>query len=83
MTLSKIKEFLNCQVLYEYSNLSFDIKFANASDLMSSLSREDIIATVFAPPDTSLLEWGITYNKSIERLEKRRSDGVWLPRKFP
>ena len=55
MTLSKIKEFLNCQVLYEYSNLSFDIKFANASDLMS-----DVLA--YAEPG-SLLLTGLTNNQ--------------------
>jgi len=44
---------------------------------MTSLTRDEIKATVFAPPNAKLLEWGITYNKSLERLEKRRSDGVW------
>jgi uncharacterized surface protein with fasciclin (FAS1) repeats len=57
-----------------YTNFLYAL---NASGLMSSLSTEEIKATVFAPPDAKLFEWGITYNKSVERLEKRRSDGVW------
>jgi hypothetical protein len=63
--------------LFFNNNYTTFLYALNASGLMSSLSREEIKATVFAPPDAKLLEWGITYNKSLERLEKRRSDGVW------
>lgn len=61
MTLRKIKEFLNCQVLYEYSNLSFDIKSANASDLMS-----DVLT--YTEPG-SLLLTGLTNNQVIRTCE--------------
>ncbi len=63
--------------LFFNSNYTTFLYALNASGLMSSLSTEEIKATVFAPPDAKLLEWGITYNKSVERLERRRSDGVW------
>ena len=63
--------------LFFNSNYTTFLYALNASGLMTSLTRDEITATIFAPPDTKLLEWGITYNKAVERLEKRRSDGVW------
>ena len=63
--------------LFFNNNYTTFLYALNASGLMTSLTRDDIKATVFAPPNTKLLEWGINYNKSLERLEKRRSDGVW------
>lgn len=61
MTLIEIKEFLNCQVLYGYSDSSIDIKFANASDLMS-----DVLA--FTQPG-SLLLTGLNNNQVIRTCE--------------
>ncbi len=63
--------------LFFNSNHTTFLYALNASGLMNSLTRDDIKATVFAPPNAALLDWGITYNKSVERLERRRSDGVW------
>jgi uncharacterized surface protein with fasciclin (FAS1) repeats len=63
--------------LFFNSNYTTFLYALNASGLMTSLTKDDIKATVFAPPNEALLDWGINYNKSLERLEKRRSDGVW------
>lgn len=57
MKLSEIKKILKCQVLSEHIDLSIDIKFTNASDLMS-----DVLA--FAKSG-SLLLTGLANNHVI------------------
>ncbi len=67
-----------CRPLFYSSDHSTFLHILNsASAVLPSLGREDVMATVLAPSNEKLEEYGIRYNKTRSILEKKNINDLW------
>lgn len=63
--------------LFYNSNYTTILYALNESQILTSLSREDVKASVFVYPNEKLESYGIRYEKNKEDLEYRDLAGIW------
>jgi uncharacterized surface protein with fasciclin (FAS1) repeats len=68
-----------CGPLFYNSNYTTFLHILNsASSVLPSLGREDVYATVLAPSNEKLEEYGVRFNKVRDRLEIKDKNDLWI-----